>query len=83
MGAVLRMRRHFKNVFEEGELDKGVVVSKMEITTQHSAIKTKHEQRRVRKYSNKFGISFDLHYLCSVILPETTNGFKTNYTVLA
>ena len=28
----------FEDIFEEGELDKDVVVSKMEITTQHGAI---------------------------------------------
>ena len=27
--------KHLKNIFDEGELDKNVVVSKMEITTQH------------------------------------------------
>ena len=30
--------KHLKNVFQEGELDEKVVVSKMEITTQHGAI---------------------------------------------
>ncbi len=30
--------KHLKNIFEEGELDKEVVVSKMEITTQHGAM---------------------------------------------
>ena len=30
--------KHLKNIFEEGELQKEVVVSKMEITTQHGAI---------------------------------------------
>ena len=29
--------KHLKNIFEEGELTKEVVVSKMEITTQHGA----------------------------------------------
>ena len=29
--------KHLKNIFDEGELDKHVVVSKMEITTQHGA----------------------------------------------
>ena len=29
--------KHLKNIFDEGELDKNVVVSKMEITTQHGA----------------------------------------------
>ena len=30
--------KHLKNIFEEGELDKEVVVSKMEITTPHVAM---------------------------------------------
>ena len=30
--------KHLKNIFDEGELDKDVVVSKMEITTQHGTI---------------------------------------------
>ena len=30
--------KHLKNIFEEGELDEKVVVSKMEITTRHGAI---------------------------------------------
>lgn len=30
--------KHLKNIFDEGELDKDVVVSKMEITTRHGAI---------------------------------------------
>ena len=30
--------KHLKNIFEEGELDKEVVVSKMEITTLHGVI---------------------------------------------
>ena len=33
--------KHLKNIFEEGELDEKVVVSKMEITTKHGAIEGK------------------------------------------
>ena len=33
------MNKHFKNIFEEEELQKEVVVSKMEITTRHGATK--------------------------------------------
>lgn len=33
--------RHIKNVFEEGELDKDVVVAKIATTTQHGAIEGK------------------------------------------
>lgn len=30
--------KHLKNIFEEGELDEQVVISKMETTTMHGAI---------------------------------------------
>ena len=30
--------KHLKNIFEEGELDEKVVISKIETTTQHGAI---------------------------------------------
>ncbi|WP_038073663.1 virulence RhuM family protein [Treponema sp. C6A8] len=33
--------KHLKNIFEEGELEEDVVVSKMEITTRHGAIENK------------------------------------------
>lgn len=33
--------KHLKNIFAEGELDEKVVISKMEITTEHGAIKGK------------------------------------------
>lgn len=33
--------KHLKNIFEERELDEKVVVSRMEITTQHGAIADK------------------------------------------
>ena len=38
--------KHLKNIFEEGELQQKVVVSKMEITTQHGALadKTQHHE---------------------------------------
>ena len=42
--------KHLKNIFEEGELDKEVVVSKMEITTQHGAIEDKMQTHSVDFY---------------------------------
>ena len=39
--------KHLKNIFAEGELDKDVVVSKMEITTQHGAIEEKTQIHKV------------------------------------
>lgn len=33
--------KHFKNIFQDGELDEQVVVSKMEIITPHGAIDEK------------------------------------------
>lgn len=40
--------KHLKNIFEEDELDPDVVISKMEITTQHGAIvgKSQNKQRQ-------------------------------------
>ena len=43
--------KHLKNIFEEGELQKEVVVSKMEITTQHGAIKGKTQTSSVEVYN--------------------------------
>lgn len=43
--------KHLKNIFEEGELQKDVVVSKMEITTQHGAIEEKSQRHIVDFYN--------------------------------
>ena len=43
--------KHLKNIFEEGELQKEVVVSKMEITTQHGAIEEKSQRHDVDFYN--------------------------------
>ncbi len=43
--------KHLKNIFEEKELDEQVVVSKMEITTQHGAIEGKTQQNETAFYS--------------------------------
>ena len=42
---VSAISKHLAHIFEEGELDKGVVVSKMEITTQHGAIEGKTQTK--------------------------------------
>ena len=43
--------KHLKNIFEEGELQKEVVVSKMEITTQHGAMEEKLQRHEVDFYN--------------------------------
>jgi len=43
--------KHLTHIFEEGELDKNVVVSKMEITTQHGAIEGKTQKNETTFYS--------------------------------
>jgi hypothetical protein len=43
--------KHLRNIFEEGELDEDVVVSKMEITTQHGAIAGKTQNRETQFYN--------------------------------
>lgn len=43
--------RHIKNIFEEGELDKEVVVAKYATTTQHGAIEGKQQTHLVDYYN--------------------------------
>ena len=43
--------KHLNHIFEEGELDKEVVVSKMEIATQHGAIEGKTQKNETAFYS--------------------------------
>ncbi len=43
--------KHLKNIFEEGELDEKVVVSRMEITTAHGAIPEKTQTRDAQFYN--------------------------------
>lgn len=43
--------KHLKNVFEEGELNEEVVVSKMEITTPHGAIDGKTQTKKAKFYN--------------------------------
>ena len=43
--------KHLKNIFESGELDEQVAVSKMEITTQHGAISGKTQTIETQFYS--------------------------------
>ena len=43
--------KHLKNIFEEGELQKEVVVSKMEITTKHGAMEEKSQKHDVDFYN--------------------------------
>ncbi len=43
--------KHLKNIFEEGELEESVVISKMEITTRHGAIKDKTQQNETQFYN--------------------------------
>ena len=43
--------KHLKNIFDEGELDEAVVVSKMEITTPHGAIPGKTQTQSTHFYS--------------------------------
>lgn len=45
------INKHLKKIFEERELDERVVVSKMEITTQHGAILDKTQVRQTQFYN--------------------------------
>ncbi len=42
---------HLKNIFESGELDENMVVSILEITTKHGAIKGKTQQKLTKFYN--------------------------------
>ncbi|MBT9148313.1 MAG: hypothetical protein DDT32_02085 [Syntrophomonadaceae bacterium] len=43
--------KHLKNIFEEGELNEAVVVSKMEITTAHGAMPDKTQTKEAQVYN--------------------------------
>ena len=43
--------KHLKNIFESGELDEKVVISKMETTTQHGAVEGKTQTRGTNFYN--------------------------------
>lgn len=43
--------KHLKNIFDEGELEEAVVISKMEITTPHGAIPDKTQTTKTQFYS--------------------------------
>jgi len=43
--------KHIKNIFESGELDEKVVVSILEITTQHGAIAGKTQNKETKFYN--------------------------------
>ena len=45
------INKHLKNIFAEGELDEKVVISKMEITTQHGAIPDKTQTKETLFYN--------------------------------
>ena len=50
--------KHLKNIFEEGELDEKVVVSKMETTTHHGALDDKTQRNKL--------LQPRCHYLCGI-----------------
>lgn len=43
--------KHLKNIFEQGELNEAVVISKMETTTQHGAIQGKTQSKPTNYYN--------------------------------
>ena len=45
------INKHLKNIFSEGELNEDVVISKMEITTQHGAIEGKTQSQETQFYN--------------------------------
>ena len=53
--------RHIKNVFEEGELNKDMVVAKFATTTQHGAIEGKTQSHMVDFYNLNICKSYQMH----------------------
>ena len=49
--------KHLKNIFESGELEEEVVVSILETTTQHGALKGKTQTKKVKYYNLDVAIS--------------------------
>ena len=49
--SVSAISKHFKNIFESGELDEKVVVSILENTTKHGAIEAKTQTKQVKFYN--------------------------------
>ena len=45
------VNKHLKNIFEEGELDETLVISKMETTSEHGAIAEKTQTRETNFYN--------------------------------
>lgn len=45
------INKHLRNIFEEGELDANVVISKMETTTAHGAIEGKVQSHETKFYN--------------------------------
>ncbi len=45
------VNKHLKNIFDEGELQEQMVISKMEITTEHGAIAGKMQHKDVKFYN--------------------------------
>ena len=64
------INKHLKNIFNEGELDEGVVVSKMEITTLHGAMPEKTQAKEVRFYNLDAIISVDFDRAVRRMLKE-------------
>ena len=49
--------KHLKKIFEEGELDEKVVISKMEITSPHGAIPDKTQTSEAMFYKQRYKTS--------------------------
>ena len=45
------INKHLKNIFDQGELDEKVVISKMEITTQHGAMEDRTQTKETQFYN--------------------------------
>ena len=55
--------RHIKNVFEEGELNKDMVVAKFATTTQHGAIEGKTQSHLFKERTKNELTAVEIHFI--------------------
>ena len=67
--------KHLAHIFEEGELDRNVAVSKMETTTQHGAIEGKTQTNETAFYWAEYGRRL-IETLAQVLSMDYSRGFS-------
>ena len=75
--------KHLKNIFECGELEEKVVVSILEIPTQHGAIKGKIQLNKTKFYSEGFTVSAIQRIAVRKLLTEFNISFSLIIIIVA